>query len=81
MKTKYFDVVEPKQTKTKPAANAFASGDSWRIIKRGDRFTLEYISGELSGKEKEHDIGPNDALAMKKGSLNINEILIKYGAS
>lgn len=81
MKIKYFDIVEPEPVKVKFATNAYASGDSWRIIKRGDRFTLEYISGELSGKEKEHDISPNDALAMKSGSLSIDAILIKYGAS
>ena len=82
--SKFFDIVEPdpaRDASKADADNAFTKGNGWRIEKRDTAYLLEYISGEISGREKSRMISAEDAAAMKSGELNLDGVLIKYGAS
>ncbi|RJG12038.1 hypothetical protein D3879_01545 [Pseudomonas cavernicola] len=55
-------------------------GPFWSVRKTGDNFVLRYISGEVGGRLKELEITKEEFEFIRNGEIDINSVLLKYGA-
>ncbi len=75
----YFKIVDAEtvETVSKPK-DMILSGDSWSVHLRQKKLFLDYVSGELAGREKSLEITKEEYEALKDGSLTIDSILIAH---
>ena len=49
-------------------------GDSWSVLKTGDKYYFEYISGELQGKLKKVEISKESFDEVRVGNFSFEEV-------
>ncbi len=54
-------------------------GNGWSVKRNKNKYFLEYISGAMQGELKIIEISKEDFFLAKKGKINLNDFLIKYG--
>lgn len=79
--SKFYKLVDPKPPTGAVRKDSYASGASWTLYQTSDAFVLEYVSGELAGREKTLTIAEEDAVRLASGAATIDDILIQYNAS
>lgn len=56
-------------------------GPTWSVEKRGDTYIYEYLSGELTGGLKRHEITRQDFEAVHDKKMSDYDLLLKYNLS
>lgn len=55
----------PAETHTEPGT--IVKGDFWSVLLRGDRYVLDYISGEIGGRARQLEISEAEARTLSVG--------------
>lgn len=78
----YFKLVSGKAPSArKKQIGEILSGDSWFVILIDDILYLEYLSGEIAGKDKKIIINFSDYEGLKDNSLTVDHVLARHGAN
>ena len=65
----YFKIIPGKIAGAKKnAENTILEGESWSVYKVEDRILLEYVSGELAGREKSIEITEAEFSKLQSGN-------------
>lgn len=77
-----FIKVKPGPTASRQATDpaAVAKGESWTLIKRGGDYVVDYVSGELMGRERTLAVSDQEAEEIKaEGDAAIDRVFARHG--
>ena len=57
------------------------SAESWSVNKVDNRYIFEYVSGELTGGLKQHEITKSDFEGLCSGDISDYDLILKYDLS
>ena len=57
------------------------SGPTWKVERIDGRVFYEYLSGELAGGVKRHEVTEEDFVAVSNGTMSDYDLLLKYQLS
>ena len=78
---KFGKKIKPAQSKETVVEADSIRGPSWSVSKINDKYIFEYVSGEVTGKLKRHEITKSDFDELSTGDATDLDLFIKYDLS